>query len=115
MLTQASPHTAVIVGCLPTFKALFSRNAFSHPHSSKASTYHPNRASIVPLRSGEYSGTHTKIKAKGLNERWPSSDSTEGIITARDHLQMAPLQGDIRVQKDVVSLPSLTFGFGMGW
>ncbi|KAL6719044.1 hypothetical protein ACLMJK_003279 [Lecanora helva] len=93
---------AVVVGCLPPFKSLFSRNAFTHTRSSRTSTYTRNRVSAVPLHSGEYS-THTKIKAKGLNDRWPSSDSTEGIITPRsDNLQMAPLQGDIRVQKDIL-------------
>jgi len=59
--------------------------------------------SAIPLQSGEYS-TLTKVKAKGHSDRWPSSDSTEGIMTPRSqHLQMAPAQGDIRVQKEVVS------------
>ena len=61
--------------------------------------------SAIPLHSGDFSTT-TKVKAKGLNDRWPSSDSTEGIMTPRSEregLQMAPMQGDIRVVKDVVS------------
>ena len=106
-----SSSTAVIVGCLPTFKALFSRNAFSHARSgaTHSSSYNRNRFSgSIPLHSSEFaSGTHTKIKAKGLNERWPSSDSTEGIASLSEECEgfhLPPLRdGEVRVQKDVVS------------
>ena len=96
-------NLAVIVGCLPPFKALFHRDVFTEPHSSRSSNYNRNRTSAIPLPFDEFS-TSTKCRGRGVNDRWPSSDSTEGIMTPRsDKLQMAPMQGDIRVQKDIVS------------
>ena len=99
---------AVIVGSLPPFKSIFSRNAFSNQRSTRSSnnypsSYHRNRLSGIPINTSEYSGNHTRIKAKAMDKRWPSSDSTEGIMTpGSESLRMTPMAGDIRVQKDIV-------------
>ena len=92
------PYPAVIVGCLPPFKSLFS-SGFS---TSRRYTGTGGHSGSIPLNTQDET---YKVRAKGKRSGYWDSDSQTKIVRRDEEGDDTKLgDGDIRVERVFVSL-----------
>lgn len=97
------PYPAVIVGCLPPFKSLFS-SGFS---TSRRYTGSGGHSGSIPLNTPD--DTY-KVRAKGKRSGYWDSDSQTKIVRRDEEGDDTKLgDGDIRVERVFVSLFAFSF------
>lgn len=111
-----SHSLAVIVGCLPPFKALFTSRFSTSPHynadaaNSRTVGSKPNRGSrhnSIPLNSLD-DGYHARAKG-GLDHGYSDTESQEMIIRTNEEMGDVVMGSkDIKVERVFVS-PKLSF------